>query len=431
MVFPLQQLPSEGVWVSYYYGFSADIGGGEYPRPISQQSGATVFRAAVGELRARLNEWKAAMPPNAVIELTESEIYEDPIHIELPAQHTLQIRAAQGTRPIIRLLDHKANQPDALSVAVGPGSRFVLDGLLITGRSVQIKPAHAARVNEKAGKNGKSNTNAVAKGAAVEQMQAGLPTLGPEHADVVIRHCTLVPGWELDCDCEPCQPAKPSLELYNLQGRVSIEHSIIGSIRVQEDRVRAEPIELRITDSILDATSPERSALCAPGGATAHAALTVARSTIFGEMHTHAIRLAENCIFIGEIRVARRQIGCVRFCFVTPGSRTPRRYECQPDLVERAATEKLGQSAPAAEKAGAIAREQARVTPRFNSVRYGSPVYCQLALSCAEEIERGADDESEMGVFHDLFQPQRAINLRARLDEFTPAGMDAGIIYVT
>jgi hypothetical protein len=54
-----------------------------------------------------------------------------------------------------------------------------------------------------------------------------------------------------------------------------------------------------------------------------------------------------------------------------------------------------------------------------------------LTDSCPEEITRGADDESEMGVFHDLFQPQRAANLRARLDEFTPAGTDARIIFAT
>ena len=40
---------------------------------------------------------------------------------------------------------------------------------------------------------------------------------------------------------------------------------------------------------------------------------------------------------------------------------------------------------------------------------------------------RGADDEAEMGAFHDLYQPQRIANLRARLDEYTPAGIDAGI----
>jgi hypothetical protein len=70
-----------------------------------------------------------------------------------------------------------------------------------------------------------------------------------------------------------------------------------------------------------------------------------------------------------------------------------------------------------------------RVRPRFSSVRYGTPTYCQLALDCAEEIARGADDESEMGAFHDLFQPQRTANLRARLDEYTPAGMEAGILF--
>jgi len=71
------------------------------------------------------------------------------------------------------------------------------------------------------------------------------------------------------------------------------------------------------------------------------------------------------------------------------------------------------------------------VRPRFDSVRYGTPVYGRLAESCAEEITRGADDESEMGAFHDVYAPQRAANLRARLDEYTVAGMDAGIIYAT
>src|SRR3712207_8516146 len=51
---------------------------------------------------------------------------------------------------------------------------------------------------------------------------------------------------------------------------------------------------------------------------------------------------------------------------------------------------------------------------------YGTPAYCQIGETCPREISRGADDESEMGVYHDLFQPQRESNLRARLDEFTP-----------
>jgi len=72
-----------------------------------------------------------------------------------------------------------------------------------------------------------------------------------------------------------------------------------------------------------------------------------------------------------------------------------------------------------------------RVEPQFVSTRYGKPEYCRLAEGCAFEIKRGADDESEMGVFHDLFQPQRAANLRGRLEEYSPAGLEVGIVYAS
>jgi hypothetical protein len=72
-------------------------------------------------------------------------------------------------------------------------------------------------------------------------------------------------------------------------------------------------------------------------------------------------------------------------------------------------------------------REQLRVRPEFSSRRYGLATYGQLAETCAGEMSAGAHDESEMGAFHDLFQPQRAANLRARLSEFTPAGFGPGL----
>ena len=254
----------------------------------------------------------------------------------------------------------------------------------------------------------------------------------PEQVDVLIRHCTLVPGWSLECDCTPCQPAKGSIHLVNLHGRVRVEHSILGAVRVQQDEVRAEPLDLRISDSVVDATSLHRAALSRPGGdGIAHAALTIARSTVLGEIQTHVMRLGENCIFAGHVCVARRQIGCVRFSYVVPGSRTPRRYQCQPDLATRLALEKLPPHAPPNEKSRSMEHVRRRVRPQFNSMRYGSPAYCQLAPACPDQITRGADDESEMGAFHHLFQPQRALNLRAALDEFTPAGLETGIVYVT
>jgi hypothetical protein len=76
-----------------------------------------------------------------------------------------------------------------------------------------------------------------------------------------------------------------------------------------------------------------------------------------------------------------------------------------------------------------IASEILRVIPQFTAIRYGKPAYAQLAPTCAREIATGADDQSEMGAFHDLFQPQRRMNLETRLNEYTPAGMQVGIFY--
>jgi hypothetical protein len=426
LAFPIGQLPKKGVKVSYHYAFSADMGGGEYARnlfdpspresvvpdpqdeskTIRQSVAHTLYRVGadqpfrnIGEALAR---WRKEKPADAVIELMDSAVYVEPLDIKLDVEQTLQLRAASGARPVIRLLDWQTELPDALSVFMEQRSRFTLDGLLVTGRSLHVHgPVPDTPEDPRA------------------------PVCGSE---LVIRHSTLVPGWGLDCDCEPQRPAEPSLELYGIRARVRIEHSIIGSIQIHEDEVRIDPIPLCITDSILDATSPEREAIGAPGYAVAHACLTIKRCTVFGILDVHAVELAENSIFDACLNVARRQLGCMRFCFVPPGCRTPRRYRCQPDLVIQAVKENI---ADPAKQAAQINCEARRVRPQFTSRRYGNPGYAQLALTCADEIKRGADDESEMGAFHDLFQPQREANLRARLEEFTPAGMDAAIIFAT
>jgi hypothetical protein len=421
IVFPAGQLPKQGVWVSYHYGFSADIGGGEYSRPLSQPAEHRLYRVSKSKpgyyetIKAALEAWAGEdpKPPAAVIELADSGVYVEQINIELAENETLQLRAANQARPVIRLLDWHTDLPDALTVKVARGSHFTLDGLLIAGRGVHIEGVQP-------------------------ENSAGQSPL----ARLTIRHSTLVPGWSLHADCEPRRPAEPSLELFNLRGEATIEHSIIGSIIILQDEVQTDPITIQISDSIVDATGsscdgPECDALSSSGGGFAHAVLTLLRCTVFGRIWTHAIDLAENSIFDGQVRVARSQRGCMRFCYVRlPGSRTPRRYNCQPDLVEQASEAKLRQAAQPAqpdpvEVAAAQARERDRVRPQFNSTRYGTPTYCQLAPACAEEIKRGADDESEMGVFHDLFQPQRAANLAAHLEEYTPAGMTAGLIYTS
>jgi hypothetical protein len=225
-----------------------------------------------------------------------------------------------------------------------------------------------------------------------------------------------VPGWSIDCDCNPRRPNEPSLELASTSARIAIERSIIGSIVVTANERVLLPVEISIRDSIVDATSHERSAIGCSDREVAFATLDLRRCTVIGTVCVHAIELAENSLFTSEVTVARRQLGCVRFCHVPAGSCTPRRHHCQPDLA--------GAGLSGIE----LQHAQTRVYPRFESERYGSPVYCRLARDCATEIRRGADDESEMGVFHDLFEPMRLASVQARLDENVPAGIEAGVI---
>ena len=407
-----------GIWVSYHYGFSADMGGGEYPRKLRQRPEQVIYRVGSNESHQRISDaisqWnddkiKDGKKRDAIIEIEDSGAYVEKIKITLEAGDQLELRAANGKRPVIRLLNWETNRADSLKIegTGGEGSpgHITLDGLLITGRGIKVTG---------------------------------------ELAEVKIRHSTLVPGWMREDDHQTQKGAAPSLRLINTTARLVVESSIMGSILVNQDEVRTDPLSVCIKDSILDATDPEKKALDASGCPVAFANLTLLRSTIYGETQVHAIDLAENSIFLGKVTVCRRQKGCVRFSYVAPESRTPRRYHCQPDLVEQAAEEEIRIAARESNSAllklsddelkeeikAAKQRERDRVIPQFNSIHYGTPGYFQLADSCAEEIKRGADDRSEMGAFHDLYQPQREANLRARLEEYTPAGTDVGIIFV-
>ncbi|TAH49031.1 MAG: hypothetical protein EYC68_18010 [Chloroflexota bacterium] len=419
LAFPPAQLPKKGVRVFYHYGFSAAMGGGEYDRPIIQAAESVIYRVGENErykqIGDALREWMRVkanhQPKAAVIEIADSGVYIESLNFELDQDETLQLRAANRKRPVIRLIDWHTDLPDALSVSLDNGSRFILDGLLITGRAVHVRA--------------KSDSPPIGVAAPNADSSAATDCA----AEVIIRHCTLVPGWGLQNDCEPRRPAEPSLEIFNVNAQVRIEHSIVGSIQVHLDQVRADPIPLHISDSILDATSSEREAIGAPGRPVAHVVLTAQRCTVFGIVQVHAMELGENSIFNDCVNVARRQLGCMRFCYVPPGCRTPRCYHCQPDMVEAAVRERFPSNETTRDRLSAL--EQTRVRPQFTDRRYGRPGYGQLAETCAVEIKRGADDESEMGAFHDLFQPQREANLRARLDEYTPAGANVGIFFAS
>ncbi|MEA2426827.1 MAG: hypothetical protein QOF37_455, partial [Thermoleophilaceae bacterium] len=191
-------------------------------------------------------------------------------------------------------------------------------------------------------------------------------------------------------------------------------------------RLPAERHHLTIADSIVqhpavDGGGATGFAIAGSDAGLAGPETTVLRSTVLGSTSVRAMTLGSNSLFaLGTLTAERRQEGCLRFSwFERDGARTPKRYHCQPDLARDAAG------------TGDVDAAERRVRPRFNSLRYGRPDYAQLALDCAPEIAEGADDGAEMGAYCHLRQPQRASNLRVRLDEYLPFGLEPGLIYVT
>jgi hypothetical protein len=201
------------------------------------------------------------------------------------------------------------------------------------------------------------------------------------------------------------------LKVNNAFATVELERCITAPLHIVADA------QVSLRDCIVDASAQDSIAYRAPdpdillpGGA-----LSLINCTVIGKVHTQELTLASNCIFTAKLApgdkwkaplwAERRQQGCVRFSYVPPGSRTPRRYHCQPE------------------------GDGLHIWPEFTSLRYGDPGYCQLLQSTSDKIKRGADDEGEMGVLHSLSQPQRETNLRVRLDEYLRFGLEAGLIY--
>jgi hypothetical protein len=318
-------------------------------------------------------------PIHLVVELTDSGLYVEPLVVDVPPGHTFELRAADGCRPTIVLAEQSADIDDMV-ITCGRGSRVILDGLMVSRHAIRI---------------------------------VGNPI------EVAVRHCTLVPGWEVDEDCAPCCGEEPSLILTDIPvyensdalsqdqcvpewlvaTRLLVDRSIIGTIIVQRDEVDAEPARLDVCRSIVDATRVDDFAIAAPNFRFAHIVLSVVASTVVGRVRAHAIELGENSLFVGVVEAARRQIGCLRYSYVTTDSRTPHRHACQPT-------------------------DETPVEPTFMDpeLRYGRPNYCRLADDCSVQIREGADDESEMGVYHELHIPQRTADLLLSLQDYVPLG---------
>jgi hypothetical protein len=176
---------------------------------------------------------------------------------------------------------------------------------------------------------------------------------------------------------------------------VRLERSVVGAI----DAAPTLPL-ISVVDSVLD---PQALVAGTPALRAAGAQVTLEGSTVRGGIEARTLD-ASSCLLDGRVEVAHRQVGCVRFSFVGPGSRTPRRFRCVPADG--------GDGPPA---------------PVYVSTDPASPAYLVLGASCPPEIVTGGERESEMGVHHHLFRPLRRRAAERQLAPYLPVGSQLGI----
>ncbi len=354
--------PSGPPLVTFYYGFSADMGGGEYAR----ENSLNLQLRPVENVPSSYKTIHDALDTlqQGVVEISNSGHYEEKLVIQASSNGQIELRATDTTRPCL-VLDGE------LQISGGDNAGVTINGLIISG-----------------------NYPLVAEASNLQKLR--------------LQHCTLVPGLSLSADGTPQRPSAPSL-IIKTAASVEIDRCILGGLQVTGDA------HVQITNSIVDATSESNFAYSALDGNGPGGTLHVENSTIIGMVNTMMMELASNTIFMAPeleappVRAERRQQGCVRFSYLPLSSQVPRRYYCQPESNNQAGL----------------------VRPQFTSLRYGDAGYCQLSRRCPDEIRKGADDEAEMGAFHNLFQPQRETDLQVRLDEYLRFSLEAGIIYVT
>lgn len=372
----------ENLHVTYCYGFSADLGGGEYDRTSSFTGEGDVVKVPDVQptIQSGLDQVKDT---GGVVEITNNEQFFGALDVaaEASAEARVELRAAEHKRPVIVL-----GPNDVLSVSGSDEGEITINGLLIAGGLVRV------------------------------------PSLLPNKLRRLrLVHCTLAPGpvpaFSIPAssppDAIPAQGVGPRLQIETENTIVEIDRCISGPIRA------IAGAEINISNSIIDASSPSGIAFSGLQDDEPGATLRIENSTVIGKVFTESMKLASNTIFLSElqeidtrsspVQAERLQEGCVRFSFVPPGSLLPSLHRCQP----------------------ARQADVARVRPAFTSLRYGEAGYCQLSQVCAAEITNGSDDQVEMGAFHSLYQPRRVANLRAALDEHLRFGLEAGIFYAS
>jgi hypothetical protein len=360
---------------TFHYGAARKIGGGEYERsPEGDALAPQVTVANGGPLQPQLDAIAGGgrLLVGDSLTYTQTPVFKvDDVLAPGAPGLTVVVAARNGARPLIVA-------GGDVTLAIGARGRLVIDGFVFGQAPLRIAAAG-----------------------------------DDEPRELVLRDCTLVPGLALLPDGSADSPGAASLIVENPFAKVTLERCITGPLEVVADA------NVTLRDTVVDAGAPDNVAYAGDNTGGIGAELTVTECTVIGKVHAKLLRLASNTIFFARLApapgepwsapivVERRQEGCVRFSYVPAKSITPRRHRCVPDAAHPS------------------------VVPHFTSLRYGDAGYTQLRHATDKAIRQGADDESEMGVLHALFQPQRETNLRIRLDEYLRFGLRAGVFYAT
>jgi hypothetical protein len=375
---------------TFHYGSALAVGGGAYDRGASLERMKTVAPVSGGD---PLGPPLASVAAGGAVQILDSRRYAAPATIAAttpgtdPGDRVLALRSSNRARPLLE-------RGDQLRLAMEPDTTVVLNGLVLAGAPLVIEEAADAAARR-----------------------------------LVLRHCTLVPGLTRDPDGGPHSVGRASLIVLHPFASVTLDHCIVGPV------VAVEGAEITASDSVFDASAEDEIAFCgrapAGGGGLLKVSTAAERETgdglepgghlrldactVVGRVHARRLDVSDSLLLAlragaadpwpAPVWAERRQVGCVRFTFVPPGSRTPRRFQC----------------------AGADPAHR----PFHTSLRYGDPGYMQLRRSTHPAIRTGASDEGAMGVTHELQEPQRETNLRVRLDEYLRYGLEAGFFYAT